>query len=220
MDKKLCHIDCNLVIFTSKNLVDRFKELKKNAVIINIELEDLHHYQFRNMYKLHREMDHKDTHSPELYIIWAEKVKFVMKAIELNPFNSTKFVWCDIGVVREPQFMNIFKNFPKGENIVDNKMNFLLLEPFTNNEIINKYTPYGNVRIAAGIYGSDIETWKKYDKLWDSTLQRYFQINLFAGQDQMIMATIYLENPDLFHLITPINYGGDPWFYLLYYWAR
>lgn len=35
----------------------------------------------------------------------------------------------------------------------------------------------------------------------------------FAGQNQCIL----LENHDLFHIVIPKNYGGDPWFYLLYY---
>ena len=223
--KNFCEIDCNLVLFTSPNLVERFLKLKSSkTVIIPLQFEKLHHYKFINLYKLHHNLDHhKSIHSPELYIIWAEKVKFVMRAIELNPFNSQKFVWCDIGVVREPQFLNIFKNFPKGEKIVENKMNFLLLNPFTNEDKIEtnniKGPIYGSIRMGGGIHAADIETWKKYDNLWDSTLRRYFEANRFAGQDQMIMATICLENEYLFHLITPKDYGGDPWFYLLYYWS-
>jgi len=223
-----CKIECNLVIYTSPNLVDRLKEMRKEfldkTIIVPLSFQKLYHYKFIEEYKKHHVIDHhKNIHSPELYIIWAEKIKFVMRTIQINPFKSEKFVWCDIGVIREPQFLPVFKNFPKEDKIVNNKMNFLLLNEFSEQDKkeINgiKGPVYGSIRMGGGIHSGNILAWNRYNTLWDSSLQRYFKNNRFAGQDQMIMATIAIENPELFELIRPKDYGGDPWFYLLYYWS-
>jgi hypothetical protein len=212
-------IPCNLVLFTSPDLVDRFKSMREDIHIIPLEFEKLYHYKYYEKYLEHTKLDYNKSHTPELYIIWAEKTKFVQKTIELNPYNSQKFVWCDIGVVRQPQFLHVFKNFPKTDKIVEDKMNFLLLQPFTELEKQEGYFNYGKVRIGGGIHAGGIDIWKKYDKLWDEMLEHYFEDNRFAGQDQLIIGSIYLKNPDMFHLIIPKSYGGDPWFYLLYYWS-
>lgn len=213
-------IPCNLVIFTSPNLVSKFSELRKKyenkTVIIPLEYDKLYHYQFYNLYKKHYDMDYYKAHSPELYIIWAEKVKFVTQAIAWNPFSTDKFVWCDSGAFRNPGQ----GSFPNPDKIVSGKMNFLLLENFTDQDrksIIPGQT-YGTVRIGGGIQGGDKDTWLKYEKLWDEMLAKYFKANRFAGQDQCIIGSVYLENPELFHLINASTEGGDMWFHLLWYW--
>lgn len=265
--QNFCEIPFDLVLFTSPNLVEKFQTLRsmhKNTVVIPLKFEELYHYRFYEKYNHHlNTLDFNKKHSPELYIIWAEKLKFVMRAIKLNPFNTDKFLWCDIGAFRQPQFQAKFQTFPQYDKIVPHKMNFLLLRPFSRENLIPKNglvgQTYGEVRMGGGIHGGTVDAWEKYEKLWDETLQRYFDNNKFAGQDQCIMGTIFLENeypdglsdnpkglsndpkgnqpnylkgneyspndPDgdrssrLFNIIIPQNYGGDPWFYLLYHWS-
>ena len=231
-----CTIPCNLIIFTTENLIEKFNDLRKdfsNTKIISLPFEELYHYKFKNIYEEHLAIDfHKNIHSSDLYIIWAEKVKFVMRAIELNPFNTNKFIWCDIGVVRHPEYLPIYRSFPQTEKIENGKMTFLMLRDFLFHERVASpitkggdgisgqiYSP-GMVRLGGGIQGGDIDSWKEYNKLWDSTLQRYFAANRFAGQDQCIMGTIYLEHSDLFHIVNAPYINGDlEWFYLLFHWS-
>jgi hypothetical protein len=217
-----------LVIFTSPDLVDRFNILFPNAVIIQKRFEDLHHSKYYNDYEKSLDMDYQKGHSIELYIIWAEKVKFIMEAIKENPFNTEKFVWCDIGIFRQRQFFHLFKDFPKPSNIPDDKMTFLKLENFTMDNLIpDSYGIIGqnymrnDVRIGGGIQGGNANAWKIYNDKWDAMLQRYFKAGRFAGQDQCIIGSIYLENTDLFNIVTPRSYGdgSDLWFYLLYHFS-
>lgn len=226
--QNFCEIPFDLVLFTSPNLVEKFKVLRKdrkNTKIIALDFKKLEHYKFYNIYQKHHEIDYyKKIHSPELYILWAEKLKFVMRAIEKNYFDTDVYIWCDIGIFRETQFLETFKTFPKYESIVKDKMNFLMLQPFSQQNLVkDKFglvgQRYGEIRLGGGIHGGGVDAWKEYEKLWDSTLQRYFQAGRFAGQDQCVMGTIFLENSHLFNIITPKDYGGDPWFYLLYHWS-
>lgn len=227
--ENFCIIPCHLVIFTSADLVEKFKILRSDFIgkttVISLKFEDLYHYQYIEKYREYYNRDYNKSHSPDLYVIWAEKVKFIMRAIQLNPFKSSKFVWCDIGCVREEKFINTLTYFPVAEKITGNKMNFLLLKKFTEQEYKNAESgilgqQYGQIRFGGGIQGADIETWEKYNNLWDLMLQKYFKADRFAGQDQCIIGSIYLENPDLFYAITVSkDYIDNEWFYLLHYWS-
>lgn len=226
------NVPCKMVIFTSPELADKIKRYrfnhKEKTVIIPIPFSQLYHYSFLENYKREYEKDYNKSHSPELYIIWAEKVKFIMRAIELNPFHTDKFVWCDFGAFRSTPEEREYENFPNAEKIVNNKMNMLLLQDFLFTDLITDKDnligqKYGAVRIGGGILGGDKEAWTKYDRLWDFWLKKYFKSGRFAGQDQCIIGSIYLMNQDFFHLIRPVLEKGskkkfDPWFYLLQYW--
>lgn len=221
--KNFCRINSNLVIFTSSNLIEKFAEMRhEKTLIVPLEFHDLYHYQFFDKYREDHKKDKLNwLNTPELYVIWAEKVKFVSKVISSNPFSSKYFLWSDIGIMREQQFMNRFVNFAKPTNIKDGKMNMLLVKPFENadyfldtNGMIRLTSM--DVRIGGGIQASDAETWLLYEKKWDDMLQLFFTCNKFSGQDQCIINTIYVHNRELFNLIIPQPYGGDPWFYLLW----
>lgn len=240
--ENFCNVPFKVVIFTSPNLVHKFKDLRKNlsdkTIIAPLEFKDLFHNKFYNEYETHYQMDYNKSHSPELYIIWAEKVKFVMRAIEMKAFSNSDdvnqhcvnphYVWCDIGAFRQTNFMEKYETFPSlGNNIfyAKNKMNFLMIQPFESSDLISgdgiKGQTYGAIRLGGGIHAGNVEAWTEYDKLWDLTLQKYFDKRKFAGQDQCVMGTIYLNNPNLFNIIRPSfkREDGDPWFYLLLCWS-
>jgi len=227
-----CSYPFNLVIFTSPNLVEKFTTLRSvnaHTQIIPLEFNELFHYKYLDKYTQHYSADYNKSHSPDLYIIWAEKIKFVMRAIELNPFKTDKFVWCDIGVFRQEKLFQRYsvERFPQYNKIVNGKINLLLLQDFQPRDYWEAHSGnirgqrYGDVRFGGGIQGADVDTWRKYEVLWDNMLRKYFENKRFAGQDQCIIGSIYLDNPDLFHTIRPSfkSEDGDPWFYLLLHWG-
>ena len=112
-----CNNPFSVVIFTSENLVERFNTFRRKysdkTKIVSIPFEELYHYKFKNIYEEHRKKDTESKHTSDLYIIWAEKIKFVMRAIELNPFNSNNFIWCDIGAFRLENLLIRYKTFPR-----------------------------------------------------------------------------------------------------------
>jgi hypothetical protein len=227
----LCNLPVHLIIFTSPYLVDKFTAIRQQFAdktnIQSLKFTELFHYKFSAQYSEHKKQDTNKQHTPELYIIWAEKAKFVEKAININPFDSTKFVWCDIGIIRDSKFKTLFdsvKNEPLSNHkkILDNKITMLSLQNFINTDKIpDKFgimgQKYGTVRIGGGVQAGDIIAWRKYNQLWDDMLQKYFSAKRFGGQDQCIIGSIYLEHSELFNLI-PVQKGFfQPWGYLLYY---
>ena len=81
----------------------RPKELHYKTVFIKIEMEEFYTYknfynEFNKSFYIDKE---KNYHNVPLYIIWAEKCKFLQKAIINNYFNSKCFYWIDAGMFRE-----------------------------------------------------------------------------------------------------------------------
>ena len=100
----------SFVFFTNKEFMPilkemRPKELHYKTVFIEQEMEDF--YSYKNFYNEFNKSFYIDKengyHSFPLYLVWAEKCKFLQKAIINNYFNSKCFYWIDIGIFREPR---------------------------------------------------------------------------------------------------------------------
>jgi len=152
----------------------------------------------------------KTNHSAELYKIWYEKTHFVLRAIELNPFNHTDFVWTDAGCVRiDPP--PPLTHYPNPSKIPTDRMLLLNIEPFLVSD-----TDFRNVnRISGTILAAAATTWRTWSETYDSVLESYVKANRFVGKDQNIMATIAITKPTLVSLVKPRVSAVSRWFYLL-----
>jgi tetratricopeptide (TPR) repeat protein len=125
----LLEVPCYLIIFTDakmyeviKNKREEFK-LEKLTHYIVTEVENLENFKYTEIVKKNREKYHptKDERTcPESHIICCSKFELVIKAINLNPFNTKKFGWIDA---------NIGVNFSK---ISTNYKNNMLLNILNN----------------------------------------------------------------------------------------
>ena len=156
----------------------------------------------------------------ECYIIWNSKMNFIKEAIDLNPFNSDKFIWNDIGSMRNKYFSNFISKYPIYNNISNNKLDIVLLQNFKD----TKQEYYQNeVHLSASIFGASKDIFLQIIELFYKYLDEYIQNNLFIGCDQQILSTIYVRNPNLFNLIYPYkknmnNEIIDKWFYQYYHY--
>lgn len=218
----------HLVIFTQPDLVSVFREMRTKwmdrTIIIDIPFNELNAFK-----KWHISMWMKalqdDTeiraginHSIELYATWYEKKEFVLKAIEMKAFNATRFVWCDAGILRYPDWLQFIHRFPLEEFIPAGRMTLLNLVEFGPEE--NENTVFQNVnRIGGGIQAADAETWRWWSTQYDSMMIKYQLSNRFVGKDQSIMASLCLLHQDRVNLIRPHKAMDEHtrWFWLLMY---
>jgi len=163
-------------------------------------------------------------HSVDLYKVWYEKKEFVKRAIALNPWNHTDFVWTDAGILRSEGLCRLVeKEFPHPERIPTDRILLLNVGEFTEkdnaiqtiNGIPFRGGALGKMRIGGGIVAGSIESWKRYDRLYESIIDKYIQAKLFIGKEQIIMATLVLEHPDTVSLVEPKPICPEFWFYLL-----
>jgi len=218
-----------LVFFTDPAIAELFQNVFKDRAgptkVIGLPFKQLTAFQklspslWLDMHRIDPEMN---IHSPELYAIWYEKKEFVLRAIELNPFGSEHFIWCDAGICRYPEWVGHLQKFPSREMVPREKMLLLRINPFSSagpdeNGIWGDFEKVATV--GGGILATGIQGWRQWSKRYDEMFMRYVLADRFAGKDQNIMASMVLEKPDSVILIdpSPIMSSVQRWFYLLFY---
>jgi hypothetical protein len=226
------NIPCYLIFFIEEHLEPFIKECRKNyldktTIVILPREKWVANTKFSQEVwnKLHSEDPEKNIHTPELYKIWFEKNEFVRRAIELNPYNHTDFVWTDAGCCRSEGIVNIVKNYPVASRIPTDKIIILNIMPFTVNDEKPEYKNgiefIGGIaqkpRLGANIIAGSIDKWKEYTSLYYKTLDKYIKANIFWGKDQDIMKTLFLENRSILSLIEIKPIAPESWHYSLIY---
>ena len=145
-------------------------------------------------------------------------MNFVKEAIELNPFNSDKFVWNDIGSMRDEAFAQYLTNYPLYKNISNDKLDIVLIQKYENEM---QYFFQNEVHLSGSIFGGSKDTLLKIIDLYYKYFDEYAQNYLFIGCDQQILSTLYINNKELFNLIVAPHDGSiDKWFYLYYEYIK
>jgi hypothetical protein len=175
----LYYLRNNIIIFTSEDLVNYLKEIGKyntKMMIITKNFEDIDIFKQYNIWDHQYEIDpQKDNRTKECYIIWNSKMNFLNEAINLNPFKSNKFVWTDIGCLRDKRYCNYIMNYPLYKNISNDKLDIVLINPFKNE---NQLIFQNELHLAGAIFGSSKETLKKIIPLYYYYFNEYIKNKL------------------------------------------
>lgn len=169
--KKWFDLDIPKVIFIDELVIDKFTHFQNDkTIILPTKLTDIYLYNYRKLItnEIRTDNPSKDTH--EYFMTICHKTEWVRKAIKINPFNSSNFVWADFGLY------HVFRN---KEKIVDwNRI----------------YNIYSTVRIAAiwDLNRPDLpEKWKLHiykDIYW------YFCGGVFGGhRDALVQFADYTK---------------------------
>jgi hypothetical protein len=211
----------NIIIFTSEDLVDYLKEIGKyntKMIIVIKNFEDIDILKQYDIWDHQSEIDpQQNIRTKECYILWNSKMNFLNEAIQLNPFQSDKFVWTDIGCLRDQRYCNYIMNYPLYKNISDDKLDIVLINPFVNE---SQLVFQNEVHLAGAIFGSSKKTLQKIIPLYYYYFNEYVKNNLFIGCDQQILSTLFTQHKDLFNLIIPNQNCIDEWFYLWFYYLK
>jgi hypothetical protein len=219
----LKNINCNLVVFTSPNLINyilsnRKNFLNKTVVMYQIfdELEINQKYSDFWDIQEHLDPDKGCGRNRNCYILWNSKLWFMKKAIELNPFNSDKFVWTDIGCLRDNNIIKRVINYPIYEKISTGKIDITLLQ-----EIKDQTQEYffNEIHFSGAMFGSDKETIMKFHDMFYEKLDKFIKEGKFIGCDQQTFSSVYNEERNLFNTLNPCNILVDKWFYLWQYYT-
>jgi hypothetical protein len=140
-------------------------------------------------------------HETPLYVILNNnKFDCIDKAISINPFNSTHFIWMDFGINHVAQ--NTDKIFD-WINKVPDKIKQLCINPFTENTPNKEHFRFIYHNIAGGLFSGSIENMKKYSDLFKNKTEEIYNDNWYQI-DEAVMTMVHRENPELFDL-----YYGD-----------
>lgn len=228
--------NANIVIYTNTDSYEdvQFAESKSNMKII---LCDFYEFETNKLIPFLQKNKNNPSYTNksldiELQMVYLEKVAFLKKTIDHNPFNSTWFGWCDIGYFRCRNVdiqMNQIKQWPR-KNIENNLEKDKIYYGNVNGNVrhvFNLFTicvnqnaaglpkmqlPHDMVAISGGfcLLHRDKMTWY-YDKFYD-LLNKYVHNGYYVKDDQMIIFNCIALNQVHFKICTEFDKMYDNWF--------
>lgn len=220
-------MNCNLVFFVEteemKDKLGEYCSWPERVVFKVVKKEEWKTVQTRGITfwenQLNLNAEEADLHKSFLLgAIWTEKMYFVEKAIEENPFHSDTFFWCDAGIMRSETDACFGFMFGCDESVISrDKFHILQVAPIKNDE--GKYwspNQASEVRFGGGIFGASKETWKNIIPLYEEMFEELVKENICVFKDQIVWANVIKRYPDFFHIIEAHN----DWFHLLRLWSR
>ena len=222
-----------------ENLSDRFFPVRKPLA----ELEFSSPQWIDTWTQQVEKSDYKHLHNQELFRIWANKSFFVQEAIQLNPFKSENFVWCDAGCWRDQRIAKAYgKGWPSTEAFEPGCLFLLTMADLTPlfeqledaqiqsmDDVVTKIKTHNVLTFSGSIFAGDKAAWLKWTPIFRKILETFIKHDLFAGDDQAVIASTVLwiakSDPDSFPVIlaAPKYNGfvekdgqrmGDHWFAL------
>ena len=194
--------------------------------IITLPFHELETWKlYESKWKEQHNMDpEKGHHTPELYTIWAEKAFFVEKAIQRNPFQTDFFFWCDIGAFRDPYISHIIlDSFPTTLYLDPDRILFQSVGDVTPNDWIQRTDgirgevishAWNDIRLVGGLWGGGIAACIRWKNAYQRMLEAYFRVGRFAGKDQQVMLSTYLDDPSMAKIVRCTKPYIDEWFFL------
>lgn len=226
MKNILCNVRTPMVIYTDISSYDLIHDLRKPFMrftkIIVCKITDFHVYKYVKQFENNWILDHeKHIHSPELYMVWAEKSFFLRRAIHNNYFNTYNFFWCDIGSLRGQFNYKHMTHWPYLNNDIydDKKVYISQVGKFhkwfydMDMEGIIKQDTSKCLDTVGGLFGGGADVLQKWADEYEYILQHYFKRNKFAGKDQLIYLNICVKNPNMVNIIN----SNTNTYYAIYY---
>lgn len=241
----LRHCDRPIVMFTDDHMAERIDTIRKlyfsnypeNWLLIRRPISKLEFNWPEYWKKNHKQDTRNNIQNPDMYRIWANKSQLVEEVAKINPFNTSHFFWCDAGSWRNEEFAK--KYAPGWPSKIEDPLQITWAENFDRfyseyNDIhditigkiakILKIQLQNTPTVAGGIFGGSRISVIRYAECIRSTYQLYGEYNLFAGDDQAVMATASFIMQHIYgiHAVkhyNSINYNilGDRWFFFQYY---
>eukprot|EP00775_Hariotina_reticulata_P004791 gene4791-5041_t len=180
--------------------------------VLEVKMEDF--FVSQQTYDTHWEEQHavnpeRNIHSIFLYKVWLEKTNHVLRAIDLNPFNSSHYVWVDFGSFRDEPVW--------GERWTVHRERFP-----TQNRLLMLTAPMNHPTkfLGGGIIGGSVRAWEQWSLAFYNRLSLELRAGKhFVGDDQILMTMVAKDHPRLVCVVKQTGLNKDPWFYLQDYLA-
>jgi hypothetical protein len=204
--KFLLKLPYNLIIFTDiDELVDIINEERKaymnKTYIYKKKFEETYYFNHLEKLKVLQTKynilnGHLEHETPMYIILNNNKFDFIQSAIELNPYNSSHFIWMDFGinhVALNPEKISewIF-------NIPD-KVKQLCINPYIENVDNKNMFQYIYHHTAGGLFSGSSKNLLEYCNLFKQKTEQIYNEEWYQI-DEAVMTMVQRENPDLFDL--------------------
>jgi len=194
--KNTLKINCPYIFFGDKKTIElvKYHRYMLPTYYIEININEFKTYKYKE--KMFTDPYH--CPSAELNLVWNEKLFFIQKASEINPFSSEFFCWVDAGI---PLYRDVpppskpFPNLEKLNNFPKDKFIYSTSETETfNKDIFNKNKMFnhhvsGCYILHKNIINKFVSIYSKYLNLYKNNIPT----------DQIILTSIYEDHKKLFY---------------------
>ncbi len=174
--------------------------------------------------------DFKHVYQTEIFVLYANKTKFLKEIVLSNPFKTTHFYWCDAGCWRNPEFAYDFG--PGWPTVLGPKLQISWVGDLaairqegadfkTLRELVEHLPVRKKVSVGGAIFGGPSGPCLAFADTVQQVFDLYKSLEFYGTDDQCVLATaaIYLERAGMVENLQAPQPppGGDPWFALQYY---
>ena len=206
---KILFIDANIIIELQQLIPDEYTQYLH---LIPTTFEDCYLYEYIPQINNFNVCGSILKDTLKYMIIINNKLDFMKKAIEINVFNSTQFIWVDFGIAHinnglsDNEFSQIIVNL---KNNVYNKVRIGSIWELTQ-QLEDYYIGQDNIYtqvawvFAGGVFGGDVESLLQFEKV---SREKCLQVIKEKGNimwEVNVWFMIYLKNKELFSRY----YGG------------
>lgn len=221
-------LNCFLVFFVeSQEWIDKFRPMCSFPERVEFRILHKDDWNMLSAHKIHfwetqlrMGADEKDLHkSFMLGALWSEKMHFVRRAIEENPFKSDKFIWCDAGIMRTEEDAVSGFLFGCEESVLSNdRFHLLRVGPHNDEDTETKWwipKAAHHVRFGGGILGAHANVWLQIIPLYEQIFKELVADGVCVFKDQVVWANVVKRFPHLFHIV----HFPNAWFHFLHAWS-
>lgn len=214
-----CQIPCSLVVYTDEATAPVFESLRA-GLPTTIVVKPFDSYEMTSpammaLWTKHHGMDReKAIHNPSLYAIWALKQECVANTIATNPYGTDWFVWCDVGIQRDPSKQRYYRDFPGQVPSLckPGHIGFLEVENIPDSFVTTPRQPAPFVQLGGGCIVGDKVAWAAFCPAYKAMLQTMDARGEFVGKDQTVFFRMLVERTMPFRLFRPRReVPVDPW---------
>jgi hypothetical protein len=129
-----------------------------------------------------------------------EKKEFMKKAVQMNPFQSTDFVWVDPSFIESSSRPAYTPAFPNVNKIPTDRILIASPEPFTADDIASSYFR-GKNRISKSLLAGSKQSWIELGKTIDTVISEKLKLSAFIGDDLLVLHYAVIHKPNQFSLV-------------------
>jgi hypothetical protein len=200
----------NLIIFTDNEYVISFIEsqrtnTKSKTYIYKLDFSNTYFYkdlarleELQSQFIIHNGNIKQET--PLYIILNNNKFFFMEKAIDLNPFNSTHFIWMDFGINHVAKNTELIHEWITQ---IPDKIKQLCINPYIENAEPKKHFQTIWHNCAGGLFSGSKENLNKYIRLFKKKTEQIYNEGWYQI-DEAVMTMVQRENIELFDF-----YYGD-----------
>jgi hypothetical protein len=124
-----------------------------------------------------------------------ERKDFMVKAVEMNPFQTTDFVWVD-----HAEMSSLVPIRFTGKKIPVDRILVANPEPFTADDLASSFFR-GKQRVENGMLIGSKKTWIEFAKLYDTVMSQKLKTSGFIGDNHLMLQYMIIHKPNQFCLV-------------------